>query len=119
MGRNVQLSERDRALLAWCGEQYTVRTDLLAVLMARYSEDPEAQARGRLTHQTVSRRLQAWKHAGLVKSRTSGDPAAGDCRSSSWAVLSTTRVPAQNRQSVASPGVGMAPSCCSRPSAST
>jgi hypothetical protein len=26
--------ERDRELLAWCGEQYTIRTDLLAVLLA-------------------------------------------------------------------------------------
>jgi hypothetical protein len=66
----VQLSERDRTLLAWCAEQYTVRVDLLAVLMAQHSADPEARARGRVTHQVVSRRLLAWKHAGLVKSRT-------------------------------------------------
>ena len=70
MGRSMQLSERDRALLAWIGEQYTVRVDLLSVLMARHSDDPDAKTRGRLTHQTVSRRLQAWKRAGLVKTRT-------------------------------------------------
>jgi len=75
--RGMQLSERDRWLLAWCGEQYTVRTDLLAVLMARASEDAEAQARGRLSKQAVTRRVLAWKQAGLVQSRTflAGTPA--------------------------------------------
>jgi hypothetical protein len=68
--RGMQLSERDRRLLAWCGEQYTVRTDLLAVLMARASDDAEAKARGRLSKQAVARRVLAWKHAGLVLSRT-------------------------------------------------
>src|SRR5258708_4614704 len=48
VGRSMQLSERDRALLAWCGEQYTVRTDLLAVLMATASDDPQAKAQCRL-----------------------------------------------------------------------
>jgi hypothetical protein len=73
----MQLSQRDQRLLAWIGEQYTLRVDLLAVLMARHSDDPEAQTRGRLTHQTVSRRLQAWKRAGLVKTQTflAGTPA--------------------------------------------
>jgi hypothetical protein len=70
VGRNIQLSERDRELLAWCGEQYTVRTDLLAVLMARASDDPEARARGRLVPRVVNRRVQAWRDAGLVKTRT-------------------------------------------------
>jgi hypothetical protein len=70
VGRNVQLSERDRTLLRWCAEQYTVRVDLLAVLMAQHSDDPQARARGRVTHQVVSRRVLAWKHSGLVKSRT-------------------------------------------------
>ena len=68
--RSMQLSERDRRLLAWCGEQYTVRADLLAVLMARASDDPEAKARGRLSKQAVARRVLAWKRAGLVNSRT-------------------------------------------------
>ncbi len=68
--RSMQLSERDRSLLAWIGEQYTVRVDLLAVLMAQHSDDPEAKRRGRLRHQTVSRRLSAWKAAGLVRSQT-------------------------------------------------
>ena len=67
MGQRMLLSERDRMLLAWCGEQYTLRVDLLAVLMARLSDDPGAQGRGRLTQQTVWRRLDAWRQAGLVK----------------------------------------------------
>ena len=70
MGRTMQLSERDRTLLAWIGEQYTVRVDLLAVLMARHSDDPAARERGRVTQQTVFRRVVAWGHAGLVKSQT-------------------------------------------------
>ena len=65
--RGVLLSERDRKLLAWCGEQYTVRVDLLGVLMAALSGDPEVRARGRLTQQTVWRRLDGWRQAGLVK----------------------------------------------------
>jgi hypothetical protein len=69
VGRNIQLSERDRELLAWCGEQYTVRTDLLAVLMARHSDDPEAKARGRLVPRLVNRRVQAWRDAGLLKTQ--------------------------------------------------
>ena len=67
--RNVQLSERDRELLGWIGEQYTVRADLLGVLMARHSDDPEARERGRLAPRVVNRRVQAWRDAGLVKTR--------------------------------------------------
>ena len=70
MGRDIQQSERDRGLLAWCGEQYTVRTDLLAVLMARASDDPEAKERGRLVARVVNRRVQAWRDAGLVNTKT-------------------------------------------------
>jgi hypothetical protein len=68
--RNVRLCERDRELLAWTGEQYTCRADLLGVLMARHSDDPEGRARGRLVPRVVNRRVQAWRDAGLVKSRT-------------------------------------------------
>ena len=75
--RRMRLSERDRKLLAWCGEQYTVRFDLLAVLMARLSDDREARARGRVSRQGVSRRVRAWKQEGLVETRTflAGEPA--------------------------------------------
>ena len=68
--RRMQLSERDRKLLAWCGEQYTVRFDLLAVLMARFGDDPDAQARGTVSRQAVSRRVRAWKQEGLAQYRT-------------------------------------------------
>jgi hypothetical protein len=73
----MQLSQRDRKLLAWCGEQYTLRFDLLAVLMARLSDDAAAQARGRVTRQAVSRRVRAWKQEGLAEARTilAGEPA--------------------------------------------
>jgi hypothetical protein len=75
--RRMRLSERDRKLLAWCGEQYTLRFDLLAVLMARMSDDETARARGRVTRQAVSRRVRAWKQESLVESRTilAGEPA--------------------------------------------
>jgi hypothetical protein len=60
------LCERDRRLLAWCGEQYTVRFELLSVLMARMSDDATARARGMVSRQAVSRRARAWKQAGLA-----------------------------------------------------
>jgi hypothetical protein len=69
VGQSMQLSERDRALLAWIGEQYTIRVDLLAVLMAQRSDDPATRATGRVTQQSVSRRVVAWRRAGLVRSR--------------------------------------------------
>ena len=56
VGGGMLLSERDRRVLAWIGEQYTVRMDLLTVVMAQLSDDPTAKARGRITQQTVSRR---------------------------------------------------------------
>jgi hypothetical protein len=73
----MQLSERDRKLLAWCGEQYTLRFDLLGVLMARLSDDAAARARGQVTRQAVSRRVRAWRQEGLAEARTIlfGEPA--------------------------------------------
>ena len=65
----MQLSDRDLELLAWIGEQHTCRADLLAVLMARHSDDAEARQRGRLVARVVNRRIQAWRDAGLVKAR--------------------------------------------------
>ena len=76
--RRMQLSEQDRRLLAWCGEQDTLRFDLLGVLMARMSDDAAIRARGRMTHQAVSRRVRGWKQGGLVEAaRTilAGEPA--------------------------------------------
>ncbi len=66
MGPSLRLSERDRRLLAWIGEQYTVRTDLLAVLMAQLSDDDDARLRGRLAPQAARRRVGVWRRAGLV-----------------------------------------------------
>ena len=68
--RGVRLSERDQALLRWVGEQYSVRADLLGVLMARHSDDPAARTKGSLVPRVVNRRIQAWRHAGLVRTRT-------------------------------------------------
>ena len=68
--RRMRLSERDRKLLAWGGEQYTVRFGLLALLMARLSEDAETRERGRVTRQAVARRVRAWKQERLVDART-------------------------------------------------
>jgi hypothetical protein len=68
--RRMRMSERDRKLLAWCGEQYTVRFDLLGVVMAMLSEDPEIRAKGSVTRQAVSKRVRAWRQEGLVETRT-------------------------------------------------
>jgi hypothetical protein len=50
------------------GEQYCVRVDLLGVLMARLSEVEVAS--GALAPRVVNRRIQAWREAGLVKTKT-------------------------------------------------
>lgn len=63
----LQLSERDRALLRWVGEQYSVRADLLGVLMARHSDDEAARSKGSLAARVVNRRIHAWRAAGLVR----------------------------------------------------
>jgi hypothetical protein len=65
----LQLTGRDLALLRWIGEQYCVRVDLLSVLLARYSDDPAAQAAGRVAPRLAQRRVAAWRAAGLVVSR--------------------------------------------------
>jgi hypothetical protein len=38
--------------------------------MARHSDDPAAQSRGALAPRVVNRRIQAWRQAGLVRTRT-------------------------------------------------
>ena len=105
----MRLSQRDRKLLAWCGEQYTVRFDLLAVLMAKLSDDPAAQARGRVTRQAVSRRVRAWKQEGLAETRTflAGEPATlwltGDGMTAAglpWRPYEPTVVTAAHRHAV-------------------
>ena len=64
--RRLFLTDRDVRLLGWIGEQYCVRGDLLAVLMARHSDDEAARAAGRVTDAAVRRRVGAWRAAGLV-----------------------------------------------------
>jgi hypothetical protein len=66
----LRICDRDQILLRWIGEQYTVRTDLLGVLMARLSDDPPVRERGTLAPRVVTRRVQAWREAGLVRTRT-------------------------------------------------
>lgn len=70
-GRRVglQLTGRDLVLLRWIGEQYCVRGDLLAVLMARHSDDPVARTAGRVAPRLAQRRVAAWRAGGLVASR--------------------------------------------------
>jgi hypothetical protein len=68
--RGVRLSDRDLALLRWVGEQYSVRADLLGFLMARHSDHPNARTKGSLAPRVVNRRIQAWRTAGLVRTRT-------------------------------------------------
>jgi hypothetical protein len=65
----VQLTERDRRLLRWIGEQYCVRVDLLGVLMARHSDDRAVRAAGAVAPRLVQRRVAAWRTGGLVVSR--------------------------------------------------
>jgi hypothetical protein len=65
----VQLTERDRRLLRWVGEQYCVRIDLLAVLLARLSDDPAARSAGSVAPRLAQRRVAAWRSAGLAVSR--------------------------------------------------
>ena len=55
----------------WIGEQYTARADLLAVLMARLSTDPETVKRGRVTEQMANRRIQAWRRPAWCSRRSS------------------------------------------------
>ncbi|MEW6155182.1 MAG: hypothetical protein AB1673_14535 [Actinomycetota bacterium] len=64
----LQLTGRDLTLLRWIGEQYCCRGDLLAVLMARHSDDEAARAAGRVVPWVAQRRIAAWRTAGLVAS---------------------------------------------------
>lgn len=60
------LTDRDELLLRWIGEQYCIRGDLLAVLMAQYSTNPTVRTAGRVDDSAVRRRVIAWRSAGLV-----------------------------------------------------
>jgi len=56
----VHLTARDGAALAWIGEQFAVRADVAAVVLARQS------ARLALSRRTVRVQLDRWERAGLM-----------------------------------------------------
>jgi hypothetical protein len=56
----VHFTARDGVALAWIGEQYGVRTDVAAVVLARQS------GREELSRRTVRVQLDRWERAGLV-----------------------------------------------------
>jgi len=63
-----EVTERDLLALAWIAEQYTVRTDVLAVLLGRLSPASPRRA-GRLGGRTVRQRVERWEQAGWVERR--------------------------------------------------
>jgi hypothetical protein len=67
--RNWRLTERDRKVLRWVAEQYTVPRDVLALLLARLSDDEVARAAGRVTDTVVDRTLRRWRELGLAHCR--------------------------------------------------
>jgi len=56
---------RDLAVLRFVGEQYAVRVDVAAVLLARLAPDPV----GQLSRRTVRQRLSRWEQAGWTSRR--------------------------------------------------
>jgi hypothetical protein len=56
---------RDLAVLRFVGEQYAVRVDVAAVLLARLAPEPVAQ----LSRRTVRQRLSRWEQAGWTSRR--------------------------------------------------
>ena len=63
-----EVTQRDLLALAWIAEQYTVRSDVLAVLLGRLS--PATPRRpGRLGGRTVRQRVERWEQAGWVERR--------------------------------------------------
>jgi hypothetical protein len=68
-GRNWRLTKRDMVLLRWVAEQYSVPRDVLAVLLARLSDDEKAKTAGRVTDTVVDRTLRRWRELGLAHCR--------------------------------------------------
>jgi len=62
----MRWTPRDLAALLWIGEQYAVRLDQLAVLLARLSSAP-TQTPGMLREDTVYKLVKRWEQAGVVK----------------------------------------------------
>ncbi len=59
------VTARDLAALRFVGEQYAVRVDVAAVLLARLAPEPV----GQLSRRTVRQRLSRWEQAGWVERR--------------------------------------------------
>src|SRR6266508_5724200 len=59
------VTARDLAALRFVGEQYAVRVDVAAVLLARLAPEPV----GKLSRRTVRQRLSRWEQAGWVERR--------------------------------------------------
>jgi hypothetical protein len=59
------VTARDLAALRFVGEQYAVRVDVAAVLLARLASEPV----GQLSRRTVRQRLSRWEQAGWVERR--------------------------------------------------
>ena len=67
--RAPDFTERDAAALAWIGEQYGARLDVLAVLLGRLGESSEP-----LSKWGVRNQIERWKRQGLVTTeRAIGD----------------------------------------------
>lgn len=58
---------RDLVVLAWIADQYGVRRDQLAILLARWAET-ETREPGRLAATTVKDWVQRWRRAGIIES---------------------------------------------------
>jgi hypothetical protein len=57
----VHFTARDGAALAWIGEQFGVRADVAALVLANYSQRSEP-----LSRRTVRVQLDRWERAGLI-----------------------------------------------------
>ena len=59
---------RDLGVLVWSAEQYGVRRDHLAVVLARWAGPGETKEPGRLAATTVKDWVQRWRRAGILDS---------------------------------------------------
>jgi hypothetical protein len=60
------ITQRDKQVLTWIGEQYAVRLDQLQVLMGREPGKPTVEP-GRVSPGTAERRVKVWEKAALVE----------------------------------------------------
>jgi hypothetical protein len=82
----VEATQRDAEALSWIAEQYTVRDDVLAVLLGRLgAADPRRRAEDRVGLPTVRHAARRWVRAGWATRRRALDhtwtlPTAGGYR---------------------------------------